>query len=56
MEQAVNVDPDKELAARYDISPIPALLIFKDGRIAARYVGAPAEGMLRAEIQRSSQS
>jgi thioredoxin 1 len=48
----VNVDTNQELAARYDISSIPALLIFKDGNIAARYVGVTPEATLRAELQR----
>jgi len=50
----VNVDNNQELAAHYDISSIPALLIFKDGKIAARHVGVMPEGSLRAEMQRLS--
>ncbi len=48
----VNVDNNQELAARYDISSIPALLIFKDGQLAARHVGVTPEAVLRAEMQR----
>jgi thioredoxin 1 len=51
----VNVDTNQELAGRYGISSIPALLIFKNGQIAARHVGVTPEGVLRAEMQRSSQ-
>src|SRR5947209_13598030 len=51
----VNVDTNQELAARYGVSSIPALLIFKDGKMAARHVGVTAEGSLRAEMQRLSQ-
>jgi thioredoxin 1 len=29
----VNVDTNQELAARYDIASVPALLIFKGGRL-----------------------
>ena len=47
----VNVDTNKELAAHYGISSIPALMIFKDGKIAARHVGLTPEGTLRAELQ-----
>lgn len=50
----VNVDTNQELAAHYNISSIPALLIFKDGRIAARHVGVTPEATLRAELQRVS--
>ena len=48
----VNVDTNQELAARYDISSIPALLIFKGGQIAARHVGVTPEATLRAEMER----
>jgi thioredoxin 1 len=48
----VNVDTNQQLAARYDISSIPALLIFKDGRIAAQHVGVVPEATLRAEMAR----
>src|ERR1700751_2009437 len=51
----VNVDTNQELASHYDISSIPALLIFKDGKIAARDVGGTREVTLRAEMQRVSQ-
>jgi len=35
----VNVDTNQELAARYNISSIPALLIFKNGQVVAQHVG-----------------
>ena len=50
----VNVDTNQELASHYGISSIPALLIFKDGKIAARHVGVTSEASLRAEMQRLS--
>jgi thioredoxin 1 len=50
----VNVDTNQELAARYGISSIPVLLIFKDGRIAAQHVGVALEATLRAELQELS--
>ena len=50
----VNVDTNQELAAHYGISSIPALLIFKDGKIAAQHVGVTSEANLRAEMQRLS--
>ena len=52
----VNVDTNQELASHYGISSIPALLIFKDGKIAARHVGVTPEPTLRAEMQRVNQS
>ena len=48
----VNVDNNQELAAHYKISSIPALLIFKDGKVVARHVGLTSEATLRAEMQR----
>src|SRR5438270_921276 len=50
----VNVDTNQELAAQYGISSIPALLIFKDGRVVARHVGLTPEATLRAEMQQLS--
>jgi thioredoxin 1 len=47
----VNVDKNQELAAHYQISSIPALMIFKDGKIVARHVGVMPEGTLRAQLQ-----
>lgn len=51
----VNIDTNQELAAHYKIASIPALLIFKDGKIAARHVGVTSESALRAELERLSQ-
>src|SRR5437763_3809031 len=51
----VNVDTNQELAGHYDISSIPALLIFKDGKIVARRLGVTPEAMLRAEMKKLSQ-
>ncbi len=47
----VNVDKNQELASHYGISSIPALLIFKDGRIARQHVGVVPEQTLRAELE-----
>jgi thioredoxin 1 len=47
----VNVDTNPELAGRYGITSIPALLIFKGGRVAARHVGVTPKATLRAELQ-----
>jgi thioredoxin 1 len=51
----VNVDTNQKLAAHYGVSSIPALLVFKDGQIAARYVGVTGEATLRSEMQKLSQ-
>jgi thioredoxin 1 len=51
----VNVDNNRELAKEYGITAIPALLIFKDGRIISRHEGVTAESVLRNELQKVSQ-
>jgi thioredoxin 1 len=47
----VNVDKNQELAAHYRISSIPALMIFKDGKVVARHSGVTTEAVLRSELQ-----
>ncbi len=48
----VNIDSNQELAARYGVSSIPTLLVFKDGQVAAQHVGVTPEATLRAEMQK----
>jgi thioredoxin 1 len=48
----VNVDRNPKLAARYRISSIPALYIFKNGQVVAEHLGVTDEKVLRAELQR----
>jgi thioredoxin 1 len=50
----VNVDTNQPLAARYNISSIPALLIFHGGKVVAQHLGITPEATLRAELQRLS--
>jgi thioredoxin len=50
----VNVDTNPRLAARYQVSSIPALMIFKDGRVAAQFVGVTPEATLRGALERFS--
>lgn len=47
----VNVDTNQELAGHYRVSSIPALLIFKDGRVARQHVGVTDERTLRAKMK-----
>jgi thioredoxin 1 len=47
----VNVDTNPRLAARYGVSSIPALFLFKDGRIAAQHLGVTPEATLRRELE-----
>src|SRR5206468_1491790 len=52
----VNVDNNQELAAHYNISSIPVVLLFKGGQIDTRHVGVTPEATLRTEMQKLSQS
>jgi thioredoxin 1 len=51
----VNVDTNQSLAGRYQISSIPALMIFKNGQIVGQHLGITPEATLRAELERLRQ-
>ena len=46
----VNVDEEQELAAQYGITGIPAILLFKDGKVVATSVGFKPKPELEAFI------
>ena len=46
----VNIDEEQELARRYGIQSIPAMVIFKDGEPAAAAVGAMPKGALERAL------
>jgi len=46
----VNVDEAGELAMRYQVQSIPTLLVFKDGEVAKRMVGASGKAKLLEDI------
>jgi thioredoxin 1 len=45
----LNVDENQETAAKYGIMSIPTLMIFKDGKLADRQVGLPANPRQKLE-------
>ncbi len=47
----VNVDENPELAAEYGISGIPAMLLFKDGKVVATSVGFKPKPELEAFVE-----
>ncbi len=49
----VNVDDNPDVAQKYQISSIPALLMFKDGKVVDRAVGALPRGELQKFIERN---
>jgi len=49
----VNVDENVELARRYNISAIPTIMLFYNGKIVNSFVGALPESMLRDEIRKA---
>ena len=46
----VDVDENREIAAKYGIRGIPTLLIFKNGELAAQKVGALSKAQLTAFV------
>lgn len=46
----VNVDDNEQLAARYSITSIPTLLLFKGGALVRRLTGLQQEGVLRTAL------
>jgi len=49
----VDVDADGEVASRFGIMSIPALLLFKDGKEVDRMVGAAPKEHIAAMIERN---
>jgi thioredoxin 1 len=47
----VNVDDNPQLAARYGISSIPSLLVFKDGEVVGQQVGLVNKSQLKSMLQ-----
>ena len=46
----VNIDEEQELAQRYGIMSIPAMILFKDGEPAAAAIGAQPKGALEKAL------
>ena len=47
----LNVDEAQDIAMRYQVMSIPTLIVFKDGEVAKRIVGAKPKGALLEDIQ-----
>ena len=46
----LNVDDAPDVARRYEVMSIPTLLVFRDGQVAKRIVGAKPKGALIEEL------
>ena len=49
----VNVDHNQELAVRYQVSSIPTFILFKDGQVQDRVMGALPKGAFEQFLQRN---
>jgi thioredoxin 1 len=49
----LNTDENQDIAIKYQVQAIPTLLIFKDGKLAERKVGAMPKKLLQAELDKT---
>lgn len=47
----VDTEAEPELAAQFQVRSIPAVMLFKDGRLASQFVGAQPEGAIRQWLE-----
>ncbi len=50
----VNVDQEQELAYRFQVSSIPTFILFKDGEVADRMMGAMPKAAFEKLIERNA--
>lgn len=48
---SLNVDENQETAQQYEVLSIPTLILFKDGEIAKKVIGAMPKRRLEAELE-----
>ncbi len=46
----LNIDDNLDVTRRYEVMSIPTLILFKDGEVQARLIGAKPKGQLLEEI------
>ena len=47
----LNIDENQQTAAQYEVLSIPTLILFKDGAIAKKVIGAMPKRRLEAELE-----
>src|SRR4051794_37047084 len=47
----LNVDDNQETAARYEVLSIPTMILFKNGQVAKKIIGAYPKKRLEAELE-----
>ena len=48
---SLNTDENPQTAAKYEVLSIPTLIVFKDGDVATRLVGARPKARLESELE-----
>jgi thioredoxin len=48
---SLNTDENPQTAAKYEVLSIPTMLVFKDGEVATRIVGARPKSRLEQELE-----
>ena len=47
----LNVDDNQQTAAQYDVLSIPTMILFKNGQVAKKLIGAQPKRRLEAELE-----
>jgi thioredoxin 1 len=47
----LNVDENQEIAVRYEVLSIPTMIMFKDGQLVKKLIGAQPKARIEAELE-----
>ena len=47
----LNVDENQETAVRYEVLSIPTMILFRDGEVAKKLIGAQPKARIEAELE-----
>ena len=50
----VDVDEQEDLAAKYEISALPSVFVFKSGKVVDKFIGLQDEDKVRAFVEKAS--